>query len=89
MTLPKKLYLASSNPGKLKEILAIANVAAAGLTLELLPASRNFRRTRRGPDFRRKRRRQGAPRARTLPTQQSAADDLRAGSSIVGRSNPA
>jgi XTP/dITP diphosphohydrolase len=37
MTLPKKLYLASSNPGKLKEILAIANVAAAGLTLELLP----------------------------------------------------
>ena len=38
MTLPKKLYLASSNPGKLKEFLAIANVAAAGLTLELLPA---------------------------------------------------
>jgi XTP/dITP diphosphohydrolase len=37
MTLPKKLYLASSNPGKLKEFLAIANVAAAGLTLELLP----------------------------------------------------
>ena len=37
MTRPKKLYLASSNPGKLKEILAIANVAAAGLTLELLP----------------------------------------------------
>jgi XTP/dITP diphosphohydrolase len=37
MTLAKKLYLASSNPGKLKEFLAIANVAAAGLTLELLP----------------------------------------------------
>ena len=38
MTLPKKLYLASSNPGKLKEFLAIANVAAAGLRLELLPS---------------------------------------------------
>jgi XTP/dITP diphosphohydrolase len=38
MTLPKKLYLASSNPGKLKEFLAIANLAAAGLTLELLPS---------------------------------------------------
>jgi XTP/dITP diphosphohydrolase len=37
MTLPKKLYLASSNTGKLKEFLAIANVAAASLTLELLP----------------------------------------------------
>jgi XTP/dITP diphosphohydrolase len=37
MTLPKMLYLASSNPGKLKEFSAIANVAAAGLKLELLP----------------------------------------------------
>jgi XTP/dITP diphosphohydrolase len=34
----KKLYLASSNPGKLKEFLTIGNVAAAGLELELLPA---------------------------------------------------
>lgn len=33
----KKLYLASSNPGKLKEFQAIGNVAAAGLDLELLP----------------------------------------------------
>ena len=37
MALPKKLYLASSNPGKLKEFLAVANIAAAGLMLELLP----------------------------------------------------
>jgi XTP/dITP diphosphohydrolase len=37
MTSAKKLYLASSNPGKLKEFLAIANVASAGLELELLP----------------------------------------------------
>jgi XTP/dITP diphosphohydrolase len=36
-TSTKKLYLASSNPGKLKEFLAIGNVAAAGLDLELLP----------------------------------------------------
>ena len=36
MTTSEKFYLASSNPGKLKEFLAIANVAAAGLTLELL-----------------------------------------------------
>jgi len=36
MTPLEKFYLASSNPGKLKEFLAIANVAAAGLTLELL-----------------------------------------------------
>jgi XTP/dITP diphosphohydrolase len=33
----KKLYIASSNPGKLKEFLAIGNVAMAGLELELLP----------------------------------------------------
>src|SRR5215468_4087965 len=37
MTSVKKLYLASSNPGKLKEFLAIANVAASGLELDLLP----------------------------------------------------
>jgi XTP/dITP diphosphohydrolase len=37
MASAKKLYLASSNPGKLKEFLAISNVAAAGLELELLP----------------------------------------------------
>ena len=37
MTSVKKLYLASSNPGKLQEFLAIVNVAAAGLELELLP----------------------------------------------------
>jgi len=37
MTSIKKLYLASSNPGKLKEFLAIADVASAGLELELLP----------------------------------------------------
>jgi len=37
MTFRKKLYLVSSNPGKLKEFLAIANVEAAGLELELLP----------------------------------------------------
>ena len=37
MKLPKKLYLASSNPGKLQEFLAIANVAAAGIALQLLP----------------------------------------------------
>lgn len=37
MTSTKKLYLASSNPGKFKEFLAIGNVAAAGLDLELLP----------------------------------------------------
>lgn len=37
MTIAKKLYLASSNAGKLKEFLAIANVAAAGLELQLLP----------------------------------------------------
>jgi XTP/dITP diphosphohydrolase len=37
MTSAKKLYLASSNPGKLKEFLAIGNVGAAGLELELLP----------------------------------------------------
>jgi XTP/dITP diphosphohydrolase len=37
MTRAKRLYLASSNSGKLKEFLAIANVAAAGLVLELLP----------------------------------------------------
>jgi XTP/dITP diphosphohydrolase len=42
MTLPKKLYLTSSNPGKLKEFLAIANLAAAGLTLELLPGFRDL-----------------------------------------------
>jgi XTP/dITP diphosphohydrolase len=37
MTPAKRLYLASSNSDKLKEFLAVANVAAAGLTLELLP----------------------------------------------------
>lgn len=37
MTSSKKLFLASSNPGKLKEFLAIANVGALGLELELLP----------------------------------------------------
>ena len=37
MTSVKKLYLASSNPDKLKEFLAIVNVAASGLALELLP----------------------------------------------------
>jgi len=37
MKLAKKLYLASSNPGKLKEFVSIANVAAAGMALELLP----------------------------------------------------
>ena len=37
MTSSKKLYLASSNPGKLKEFLAIANAGALGLELELLP----------------------------------------------------
>lgn len=37
MTVPTKLYLASSNSGKLKEFLAIANVAAAGIELQLLP----------------------------------------------------
>jgi XTP/dITP diphosphohydrolase len=37
MTSTKKLYLASSNPGKLKEFMAIGNIAAAGLDLELLP----------------------------------------------------
>lgn len=37
MTSAKKLYLASSNPGKLKEFLVIANAAAAGIELELLP----------------------------------------------------
>src|SRR5262245_38765839 len=37
MTPAKKLYLASSNPGKLQEFLAIGNVAATGLELELLP----------------------------------------------------
>lgn len=37
MTLAKKLYVASSNSGKLKEFLAIANVAASGLVFELLP----------------------------------------------------
>ena len=37
MTAPKKLYLASSNCGKLREFVAIANVAAVGLELQLLP----------------------------------------------------
>ena len=37
MASAKKLYLASSNPGKLTEFLAIRNVAAAGLEFELLP----------------------------------------------------
>jgi len=37
MTFVKKLYLASSNPDKLKEFLAIANVAASELELALLP----------------------------------------------------
>jgi XTP/dITP diphosphohydrolase len=37
MTSVKRLYLASSNPDKLKEFLAIVNVAASGLALELLP----------------------------------------------------
>jgi XTP/dITP diphosphohydrolase len=37
MTSATKLYLASSNPSKLKEFLAIANVAALGVELELLP----------------------------------------------------
>jgi XTP/dITP diphosphohydrolase len=36
MSSTKKLYLASSNPGKLKEFLAIANGAAAAPELELL-----------------------------------------------------
>ena len=33
----RRVYLASSNPGKLKEFLAIGNVAAAGIELQLLP----------------------------------------------------
>lgn len=37
MTPAKKLYLASSNPGKLKEFQTIANVTALGVELELLP----------------------------------------------------
>ena len=37
MTSAKKLYLASSNPDKLREFLAIADVASLGLELELLP----------------------------------------------------
>jgi len=37
MTSAKKLYLASSNSGKLGEFLAIADVASLGLRLELLP----------------------------------------------------
>jgi XTP/dITP diphosphohydrolase len=34
---PEKLYLASSNSGKLKEFLTIAGSARAGLSLDLLP----------------------------------------------------
>jgi len=37
MTSTRTLYVASSNPGKLQEFLAISDVLAAGLELELLP----------------------------------------------------
>jgi len=44
MALPKKLYLASSNPGKLQEFLAIssANTPAIALRIELLPGFSNL-----------------------------------------------
>src|SRR5262245_34088816 len=37
MASAKKLYLASSNSGKLREFLSIADVASLGLELQLLP----------------------------------------------------
>jgi len=44
MALPKTLYLASSNPGKLQEFLAIsrANTSAVSISIELLPGFSNL-----------------------------------------------
>ena len=44
MTSAKKLYLASSNPGKLKEFLAIGNVGAAGVVALGGPGSHTLRK---------------------------------------------